>query len=186
MEEQNLTQKEREELHKKQIEDKIKSEKNKKKVKIFNILKIKKYLWIMIVSTLIILIILPALQVLATGGIQNLDLWFKVISPINFLLIIIFSFAFGLVVSLQIYNFQDKTCSIEKKTGGVSSFSIGTFLAVLVPACPACLSLASLFLPAALGISVGAFFTRFSSLFLLLSIALMILGMLLLGCFKKS
>jgi len=33
MEEQNLTQKEREELHKRQIEDKIKSEKNKKLIK---------------------------------------------------------------------------------------------------------------------------------------------------------
>jgi hypothetical protein len=156
------------------------------KFKIFRILQNKKYLAIMVVSSLAVSVLFPIIQSLANGGLQNLDLWFEVIPPINLILLIVFSLLFGMLLALQIYNLKIKTCSTNKKATSASSSGIGAFIAMVVPACPACISLATFFLPAATAISFGYFVVKFDVLLLLFSISLLVLGLFLLGGFKKE
>jgi len=97
------------------------------------------------------------LQVQAIGGFQNLDVWFEVIPKTNLFLLIITSLLFGLLLSLQIHNYKHTSCSITHKTVSASSGGIGALVAFLVPACPACLSVVALLLPAATAISLITF-----------------------------
>ena len=89
------------------------------------------------------------IQAWAIGGHQNLDIWFSVIPKVNLALIVLFSLLFGLLLTLQIDVFKKKTCSIGSKTAGASGGVFGTALAFIVPACPACVSIATIILPAA-------------------------------------
>lgn len=132
------------------------------------------------------LILYPVLQTLATGSIHNIDLWFKIIPKQNLLLLILFSLLFGLLMTMQIYNLKDKTCSIKHKTASASTGSIGAIIAFLVPACPACLSLATLIIPATLALPFVQFVTRFNTQLLILSILLTLAGIYLLGGFKNN
>ena len=155
-------------------------------MKTFKILRNKKDFIIAISSSLFMLILYPILQTLATGGLKNLDLWFAIIPKINLLMVIIFSILFGLLLTLQIHNFNLKTCSLKSKSISASSGSIGAFLGILVPACPACISIATLILPAAVGIQFVQVIVKFNTIILLASIILMILGILILGGFKNE
>ncbi len=154
-------------------------------MRVLNILKNKRYLALAIVSGLIMVIVFPLLQVQATGGLQNLDLWFEVIPPLNLALVVVFSVLFGLLLSFQVYNFKSKICSVQKKAASATGGGFAAFLGILVPACPACISIVTLILPVSLGISVAGFFMKYSSLLLSGSIALLLLGIYLLGGFKK-
>jgi len=155
-------------------------------MKIFKILRIRKYLVIAISSSLAMLTFYPLIQTLATGGLQNLDLWFSVIPKTNLIIVFIFSILFGLLLTLQIYNFSLKTCSVKAKSASASSGGIGAFLGILVPACPACISIATFILPAAVGIQFVQTIVKFNTIILLISIVLMILGILILGGFKDE
>lgn len=155
-------------------------------MKILKILKNKNYLLLAISSSLFMLIIYPLLQAYATGGLQNLDLWLKVIPKLNFMLVILFSILFGLLLTLQIFNLKTKICSIKNKTVSASIGTFGTVLAFLAPACPACLSIVSLLIPAALSLSLIQFLVKFNTTVLIISNILMILGLLLLGGFKSE
>lgn len=155
-------------------------------IKQLHILKNKLYLTIFLISSLFMLILYPVLQTLATGSIHNIDLWFKLSPKQNLLLLILFSILFGLLLTMQIYNLKDKTCSIKHKTASASTGSIGAIIAFLVPACPACLSLASLIIPAALALPFVQFVTKFNTQLLILSILLTLIGIYLLGGFKDN
>ena len=117
-------------------------------IKSIKVLKEKKYMLIFIASTLLMLVTYPYLQVLRQGGFSNYFYWFQMlwkISPINFILYIIFSILFGVVISLVIHNWKDsKVCNIR----GSSSGGISSLLALSVSQCSTCLPFASLFLPA--------------------------------------
>lgn len=154
-------------------------------MRLLNVLKNRKYLTLAIISGLIMLIIFPLLQVQASGGLQNLDLWFEVIPPLNLALVFVFSVLFGLFLSFQIFNLRSKICSVQKRATSATGGGFAAFLGILVPACPACISIVTLILPAALGISVAGFFVKYSSLLLSGSIALLLFGIYLLGGFKK-
>lgn len=155
-------------------------------MKILKILKNKNYLLLAISSSLFMMVIYPLLQAYATGGLQNLDLWLKVIPKLNLVLVLIFSILFALLLTLQIYNLKTKVCSIKNKTASASIGTFGTILAFLAPACPACLSIASLLIPAAFSLSIIQFLVKFNTIVLIASNILMLLGLLLLGGFKSE
>ncbi len=153
-------------------------------MRLLKILKNKNYLWLFIFLSLVMLVVYPLLQVSLTVG-TDIGFWLKVIPKINLFLVIIFAISFSLLATLQIYNFKDKKCSIKKKSSSAATGGIGTILAIVVPACPACIGLFSLFLPAALSLSITSIFAKFSTLLLLSSIILMLLGIFFLGGFRK-
>lgn len=155
------------------------------KFKVFGILKSKNYLAIFLISSLIILASFPILQSLVTGGLHNLNLWFAVTPKYNVFLLVIFSILFGLLLSLQVYNLKIKVCNIKNKTVSATAGGLGTFITFLVPACPACLSILSLLLPGAYALYITQFFIKFNTLLLLFGTFLLILGLWILGGFKK-
>ncbi|MFB6197306.1 MAG: hypothetical protein ABEI52_03405, partial [Halobacteriaceae archaeon] len=66
----------------------------------------------------------------------------------NLLLFITFSLFFGLLLTLQVYDYNHPSCTMENTTASASSGVVDTIVGLFVPACPACLSLAALLLPA--------------------------------------
>ena len=149
---------------------------------LFRIFSNKRYLALFLFTSVIMFAIYVLLQVWATGGLQNLGFWFSIIPKLNLSLLIVASILFGLLFTLQLYHFDNKTCSIPNKSFSVFSGGIGGFLALLVPSCPACISLATLILPTSIGISI----VKFNTWILILSICLLVLGLYLLNGFKKS
>ena len=154
-------------------------------MRVINVLKNKKYRWLAIISGLITLIVFPLLQVQASGGLQNLDLWFEVIPIHNLILVAIFSLLFGVFLSFQVFNLKSKICDARKKVTSATGGGFAAILGVSVPACPACISIATLFLPASAGIVVTGFFSKYSSYLLGGSILMLLGGIYLLGGFKK-
>ena len=155
-------------------------------MRILNILHGKKYLAIAIASFVGLLLVYIGTQLWAVGGVQNLGVWFQVIPKINLALLVISSALFGVLVSLQIYNFRTKTCSIRSKAIGTSTGGAAAIMTLLVPSCPACLSLATIILPAAGAISAGQFLVKYNTLLLLLGIGLLMFALVLLGAFKRA
>ncbi|MBI2675755.1 MAG: hypothetical protein HYX24_04820 [Candidatus Aenigmarchaeota archaeon] len=138
------------------------------------ILKTKRYGLIALASAAAMLIIYPYAQTLG----NNMDLWFEIITPLNLALYIIFSLLFGPLVALQIHNLsQPKTCKISAGSGTLSS--ILSFSAIQ---CPGCVSIVSLFLP----ISATTFLATYSTWITAASIALLILGIYLLGGVQRQ
>jgi hypothetical protein len=149
-------------------------------MKIMKILKIREYLLIAIISSLAIGLFYPYLQVVLNGGFYNYFFWFEAIlneSILNFILYLAFSALFGVVVSLSVYNWKNKTCSIK---GSVGSGGFGSLLALFTSQCSACLSLASLILPIS---AVGAL-TIYNTVFNFISVGLLVIAVHLLGGFK--
>jgi hypothetical protein len=150
-------------------------------MKVIQVLKKKKYGLIALVGTILMLIVYPFLQVLLNGGFHNYFFWFELIlkeAPLNFVLYIIFSGLFGVVTSLNIYNWKHRTCDIK---GSAGTGGIGTILAIFTSQCSACFSLATVFLPT---VAVGALVV-YNTLFNLISVGLMVVAIHLLGGFKK-
>lgn len=150
-------------------------------MKLISILKTKKYGIIALIASFLMLAAYPYLQVILNGGFYNYFFWFEVIigtSILNFMLYITFSILFGLVTSLIIYNWQHRTCSIKKSLG---SGSLGSLLAIFTSQCSACLSLGTLFLPAAAVTSLSIY----STLFNFISIGALLLSIYLMGGFKS-
>ncbi len=150
-------------------------------MKLLSILKTRKYGTLAIILAVAMALIYPYLQVILNGGFFNYFFWFEVIlsnSIINFVLYLIFSALFGIVVSFSIYNLTHKTCSIKTSTGS-SSFGVG--LAIFTSQCSACVSLVTLFLP----VTAAGIFSVYSTAFNALSIAVLVLAIYLMRGFKK-
>ena len=150
-------------------------------MKIISILKKRNYAIIAIVSAISMALIYPYLQVALNGGFYNYFFWFEIIlnqSILNFILYLLFSILFGLVVSLNIYNWKNKTCSIRGSTG---SLGLGSILAIFTSQCSACVSLATLFLP----LSAISLLVKYNTFFNLISIGILLFSIYLVGGFKK-
>jgi len=152
-------------------------------MRIIDALKYKRSLRSGIIATVVIALILPIIQ---TGFFQNsFRAWYLTLlkSPLNSTLYLAFSLLFGLLVSLQIYNLKNpklcKDCNTKK---GASTGYFGAFFGFFVGICPACVGLIGLIFP--LGISLTL--TYYSWIFMLVSIAIMLLSLYLLGGFKKE
>lgn len=145
-------------------------------MKLLNVLKIKKYLALAILLSVLMFSIYVYTQVLFI--VENIDLWFSTVPLLNLILFIAFSGIFGMAMSYQVYLWkQPKTCSIKQSTPGAA----GTLMSFLVVQCPACASLGALFLP----VSAIAVLTVLSVPITLLSISLLLFTIFRLGGFKK-
>jgi len=150
-------------------------------MKIIEVLKMKRYLALAVLSSLVMSIIYVYTQVL--GNLRNVDLWLTIIPWYNAILFTIFSILFGITFAYQVYLWkQPKVCAISTKAKGAGTGSIGTFGTFLIAQCPACASLGALFLP----ISVTVTLTKFSWLINLASIGLLLFTLRYLGAFKRS
>lgn len=153
----------------------------KTKIRLLEVLKIKRYALIALIFSLGMALIYPYLQVALNGGFYNYGFWFEVIlsqSKLNFVLYLLFSILFGVVVSYSIYSWKHKKCGVKSLGSG----GFGSIVAMLTSQCSACLSLASLFLPAA---AVSAFFV-YNTLFNFISIGALLLSIYLMGGFYKA
>ena len=149
-------------------------------MKIVEVLKMKGYLALAVVSSLVMSLIYVYSQVL--GNIHNIDLWLTIIPWYNAILFSIFSILFGITFAYQVYLWkQPKVCAIGTKATGAGTGSIGTLGTFLIAQCPACASLGALFLP----LSVTITLTKFSWLINLATIGLLF-TLRYLGAFKKS
>lgn len=149
-------------------------------MEIIEVFKIRKYFIIAIISSVLFSTVYIYAQVL--GIIENVDLWFAIVPPINLVLFITFAALFGVTLSFQIYMWkQPKTCAINKKAIGTGSAA--TFGGFLVAQCSACASIGALILPSSVFLSV---FVKYSILINIISIGLMIFTIYYLGGFKKT
>lgn len=151
-------------------------------MKFIEVLKNKKYGMIATVSAIAMVIIYPYTQVALNGGFYNYFFWFEVLlmeSILNTIFYITFSILFGVVISLSLYNWQHKTCSVK---GSVSSGGFASVLGIATSQCSACLSLASLFLP----ISAVGLLTQFNWVFNIISIGILLFSIRLMGGFKRE
>ena len=150
-------------------------------MKIIEVLRMKRYLALAVISSLVMSMIYVYTQVL--GNIHNVDLWLTIIPWYNAILFSIFSILFGITFAYQIYLWkQSKVCAIGTKAKGAGTGSIGTLGTFLIAQCPACASLGALFLP----ISVTVALTKLSWLINLATIGLLLFTLRYLGAFKKS
>ncbi len=133
-----------------------------------------KYLLITVLATLAMLIVYPAIQSLG-----QVAIWFAVIEPANLAVYVIFSILFGLLVSLQVYTKREaKACPVGKSAG---FGSVGTLAGFFIAQCPTCALLLSLFLPFPAILLVS----QYNLALTLGSMALLLLGIHLLGGFRK-
>lgn len=149
-------------------------------MKIVGVIKTPEYLAIAIGSSISMLALYAYSQVL--GNVNNLDLWVAVMPWYNKVLISIFVALFGMVTAYQIYMWrQPRSCSISMKGNAMGASSAGTFGVFLVAQCPACASIAALFLP----VSVGLFLGNFGWLITIVGIAMIVFTINYLGGFKR-
>lgn len=151
-------------------------------MKFVSILRDRKYLTIFLVSAFAMALAYPYLQVALNGGFYNYFFWFEVLlseSFINAVFYVAFSALFGVVVSLSIYNWENRTCNLKR---GLGSGGFASILGIFTSQCSACLSLASLFLPT---VAVGAL-TAYNKVFNAISVAMLIISIYLMGGFKNE
>ena len=149
-------------------------------MKLFEVVRTPKYLVMAIVSSLAMFALYAYSQVL--GNVGNLDLWITVMPWYNKILFSTFLVLFGMATSYQVYLWrQPKACSLPVKGSAFGASYVGTFGVFLVAQCPACASIAALFLP----VSVGLFLGNFGWLVTLAGIAMILFTINYLGGFKK-
>ena len=143
-------------------------------MKLFSINKNKNYLFITILSTIIMLAVYPFLQ-----SFGQIYLWFAVIDFWNLVVYIVFSILFGLMISLQVYTKREvKNCNMKNSAGtGI----IGTIATFFIAQCPSCAVLLSAFLP----LGAVAFIVTYNIYLMIASIGLMLLSIHFIGGFKK-
>jgi len=105
-------------------------------IKLLDIIKRKKYFFMWLSSTLLMMVFYPYVQSL--GKVES---WLKTINTVNMSLCIIFSAIFGITVMLQIYNNREvRKCHIHAIGENILGV-VGFF----VNQCPICVSFISLF-----------------------------------------
>lgn len=150
-------------------------------MRLLKVLKQPKFLLIAIISSLLMLAVYVFSQLL--GAIQNINVWIATIPLHNAILLGVFIALFGITFSYQLSLwFGPKICSTTQKLKGSGSSSLGTIVPFFVAQCPACASLAALFLP----ISALPLITKFSLIIMIASISLLAFTLNYLGAFKKE
>lgn len=149
-------------------------------MKIIRVLKEPKYLALAILSSLGMLALYAYSQVL--GAVANLDLWISVMPWYNKILLPVFVVLFGMATAYQVHTWrQPKSCSLSAREGAIGANSAGTFGIFLVSQCPACSSIAALFLP----FSATLLIATYGWLINLAGIAMVLFMINYLGGFKK-
>jgi uncharacterized membrane protein YhaH (DUF805 family) len=143
-------------------------------IKLLKVLGRKNYFIMCILSTITMAFLYPYIQSLG-----NLESWFKLISPLNFALYVLFSVLFGVTVTLHIYNIREiKVCQLRAFESGVLGVVIGFF----VSQCPVCVSFLTLFLPA----TAVVILTLYNTYLNILAIILLLITIYLLGGLEKE
>ncbi|MBI5065156.1 hypothetical protein HZA97_02865 [Candidatus Woesearchaeota archaeon] len=155
-------------------------------IKILRMLNHGRDLATILFSASLMFLVYVLLQAFAVGGLQNLDIWFEILPKNNLVLLLITSFLFGFLLTLQIHTFRHHSCSLKHHSISSTSGGLGALIAFIIPACPACISLVAFILPAATALSFVAFLVKFNSELLIFSILLMLFGIYLLGGFKED
>ncbi|MFY9300142.1 MAG: hypothetical protein WAO91_03000 [Candidatus Nitrosotenuis sp.] len=149
-------------------------------MEIIYMLRQPKYLALAVLSSLGMLALYAYSQVL--GAVGNLDLWISVMPWYNKMLLSTFVVLFGMATAYQVYAWrQPKSCNLSVKGGTVGANSAGTFGVFLVSQCPACSSIAALFLP----FSATLLIATYGWLINLAGIAIVLFTINYLGGFKK-
>ena len=148
---------------------------------IVEMLKKKNYLTLNLFFTVLILFLYPFSQTFSQG-LNNFWFWFSLLSPPEWVLYFLYGILFGLTFSFFIFKWRQKICPIFRKFGsGVSGF-FGAFLGLLLPQCPACFSLAAVFLP----LSFVSFFTAHTAEIMLISVILLAGSLWFLRAFNRT
>ena len=145
-----------------------------REMKLFKILSEKRYLATAVAATFVMLLIFPTFQSLG-----NLDIWFTFISPLNFVLYMIFSILFGITMSIQYHSFRQKIQACELKS---ASSQAGSILGIFAFQCPACIPI----LAQALGFNTVIFLSAYRTPLMLIGLVLMFVSLYLLGAFTKG
>lgn len=114
-------------------------------------------------ATMVAIFLWPALPLRGIGN------WLAVYAntPYIFYSYPIVSFLSGIYVGLYVYNKKvAPCCSIETVKGG----AVGSFVGILLGACPACIPVLAIFLPLAFNV----FLSRIAPIFSLISIAILL------------
>lgn len=155
-------------------------------IKILRMLNHGKDLATALFSASLIFLVYVLLQAFAVGGLQNLDLWFEILPKSNLVLLLITSFLFGVLLTLQIHTFRHHACSLKHHSISTTSSGLGALIAFIIPACPACIPLIAFILPAATALSLVTFLVKFNTELLIFSSLLMLFGIYLLGGLKED
>lgn len=160
----------------------------KRDFQIILMLKNRRYFLLSLLFSALILILYPLSQNLATFS-QNLNnfwfslqYWFSLLTPVKWFLYFFYGILFGLTIPFFIWQRKKRICPPAKmiKSGFLGSFGAG--LGTILPACPACFSLAGFFLP----FSAIIFLTKYSTLIMTGSITLLFLTLWFLGAFQRK
>ena len=148
---------------------------------IFKMLKEPKYLGLSLVVSIFLFFFYPVSQVY-NQGLNNYWFWFSLLTPIRWVLYLLYVFLFGITFSFYFWNRAKKICSVARPNQAGLLGIFGFLGGIIAPLCPACLSWLFLFLPASLAITL----LQYSLLMIIISIGLLFLALWLLGGFKKS
>ena len=150
-------------------------------MKILELVHDKKYLFLAVFFSVFMAFLYPFVQVLPQG-LNNFWFWFTILTPVSFILYIIYSLLFGITFSFIILGYRHKICSVSKSSGAKFSGTLGTAITIILPQCGACISLAAIFLP----LSVVSLFLRYKIEVMAVSIALLVFSLWISGAFNKT
>lgn len=150
-------------------------------MQLFRMFQQRRYLLIAIGISVVVFVLYPAIQVFPRVF-YNYFFWFSLLTPVRWVLYVSYGVLFGVTLSFFLYTRRTKTCAVSRQVRSGFSGVLGAFLGLVVPACPACLSLASLFLP----VSAFSFIVARSAQLLGLSILLLLVSLWVLGAFKRG
>ncbi|RME18036.1 MAG: hypothetical protein D6797_01230 [Bdellovibrio sp.] len=149
-------------------------------MKLIEVLKKPKYMLLAVVSALALLAIYAYFQNL--GIVENIPFWFSIMPWYNLISLVAFLAIFGVLVAYQVHVFfNNKSCKLGKKARGVGFSSIAGGGVFFVAQCPACISLATLLLPA----SIAPLFITNGWAINLISIGIAVYAIHYLGGFEK-
>ncbi|TSC75535.1 MAG: hypothetical protein G01um101430_377 [Parcubacteria group bacterium Gr01-1014_30] len=144
-------------------------------------LKEPKYLALAVVFAVLVMSLYAFLQVLPQG-VNNFWFWFTLLTPLAWLLYVVYGILFGVTLSFFIWQRVKKNYPSSKAVKGGLLGALGGVLGTTAPVCSACLPWAVLLLPASLAFP----FVQYNSLIMTFSIGLLILALWLLGGFTPT
>ncbi len=131
-------------------------------------------------AALSIFFLLPLLQLIKTP--LSFAIWYSSLTakPLNAALYVLFSALFGVLIALYIYDEKCGAACVKKSD--ISAGFGGAVLGFVVGICPACFSLIGVVLP----LSGSIFLTKFSPIFTLFAIFILLFSIYRLGGFKDD
>lgn len=147
---------------------------------VFTALKDRKYLILGVLFAVFIMGLYAFLQVLPQG-LNNFWFWFSILTPVGWVLYLLYGIVFGLTLSFFIWQRNKKVYPVRKMARGGILGTLGSFLGVTAPVCTGCLPWVALLFPTSFISSL----LKYNYLIMVMSIALLLFALWLLGGFSK-